>query len=93
MRLVTDTNGTDVSLNTFHGQDDWHLTADQSEIDAIWDHPKSYRKPFTLKPPAIDDTLADAVLESIAGQLQKSLMKPLGRRLLLKSIPNSAQMW
>jgi prophage DNA circulation protein len=47
------------------------LSTDQSIIDAVWDHPKSYRKPFTLKPPEITDTNADAVIESTSLILDK----------------------
>jgi hypothetical protein len=47
-RLVQSSAGNPVSLTTFFGANDWHLSTDQSVIDAVWDHPKSYRKPFTL---------------------------------------------
>jgi hypothetical protein len=60
-----------VSLNTFHGPADWHSIVDQPTLDAIWDHHKSYRKPFTLNPPAITDVNADAVIESEASVLEK----------------------
>jgi hypothetical protein len=70
-RIVQNTQGIDVSLNTFHGPPDWHSIQDQSIIHAIWDHPKSYRKPFTLNPPAITVVNADAVIESEASVLEK----------------------
>jgi hypothetical protein len=74
-RIVKNTQGVDVSLNTFHGPADWHSIVDQPTLDAIWDHPKSYRKPFTLNPPAITDVNADAVIESEASVLEKLALK------------------
>jgi hypothetical protein len=70
-RIVLNNQGNDANLNTFHGADGWHSTADQAIVDAIWDHPKSYRKPFTLKPPEISDVNAVAELESTNGLLDK----------------------
>jgi hypothetical protein len=70
-RIVQNSQGGNVNLNTFHGPADWHSIVDQPTLDAIWDHPKSYRKPFTLNPPAITDVNADAVIESEASVLEK----------------------
>ncbi len=70
-RIVLNNQGNDTNLNTFHGADHWHSTTDQTIVDAVWDHPKSYRKPFTLKPPEITDVNADAELESTNGLLDK----------------------
>jgi hypothetical protein len=61
---VTNSTGGDIQLNTFHGASNWHEIADQELLDTIWTHSKSYRKPFILKPPTIDDVNADAVIES-----------------------------
>ena len=70
-RIVLNNQGNNTNLNTFHGADDWHSTTNQAIVDAVWDHPKSYRKPFILKPPEISDVNADAELESTNGLLDK----------------------
>jgi hypothetical protein len=75
-RIVENTQGGNVNLNTFHGPADWHSIVDQPTLDAIWDHPtKSYRKPFTLNPPEITNVNADAVIESEASVLEKLALK------------------
>jgi hypothetical protein len=65
---VQNSTGNDVILNTFHGDSNWNLSADQAVVDdvvdAVLDHARSYGKPFMLKPPTIAlDVHADAVLE------------------------------
>jgi uncharacterized Zn finger protein (UPF0148 family) len=59
-RTVLNSTGNDVQLTTFFGPTDWATSNDQAVLDAIWDHPKSLRKPFYLIPPAIVDANADA---------------------------------
>jgi hypothetical protein len=57
-----------VSLNSFHGPNDWATSVDQAVIDSVWDNPKSLQKPFWLTPPAITDASADAQIEFYACQ-------------------------
>lgn len=61
---VLNSTGVELQLNTFHGASNWNDIEDQELLDLIWTHPKSYRKPFILKPPTIDDINADAIIES-----------------------------
>ncbi len=62
-RTVTNSTGNDVTLQTFFGPDDWASSTDQTILDAIWDHPKSLKKPFNLIPPSIVDPNADAQIQ------------------------------
>jgi hypothetical protein len=68
---VTNLIGNPVNLDTFHAPTDWHISTDQKALDAIWDHPRSYRRPFTLKPPKITNNNANAVLERTVLILKK----------------------
>jgi hypothetical protein len=69
---VQNSTGNDIVLNIFHGAPNWWNTDNQEALDAIWDHPKSFGKPFTLAPPAINlDIQADAVLKDCTKQLEK----------------------
>jgi hypothetical protein len=68
---VQNSTGNDVILNTFHGDSNWNLSADQAVVDAVFDHTRSYGKPFMLKPPTIAlDVHADAVLEDWTSTLE-----------------------
>jgi hypothetical protein len=68
---VQNSTDNDVTLNTFHGADAWHETADQAASNFIWDHPRSFRKPCVLLPPHISETTADAVIENHSYALEK----------------------
>jgi hypothetical protein len=46
-RIILNSSGKEVNLNTFHGSDDWHESTAQASIDAVRDHPKRFRKPFS----------------------------------------------
>jgi hypothetical protein len=70
-RIVLNSTGDGVNLNTSHGSDDWHSSTAQSSVDAVWDHAKSFRKPTTLKPPEICNVNANTELESTSGILEK----------------------
>ena len=59
-RTVDNSTGGEASLTTFFGVNDWATSADQDILDAIWDHPRSLKKPFNLIPPSIVDPNADA---------------------------------
>jgi hypothetical protein len=59
-RTVTNSAGGDTPLRTFFGPNDWATSIDQGILDAIWDHPRSLKKPFNLIPPSIVDPNADA---------------------------------
>jgi hypothetical protein len=59
-QTVTNSIGNDIALRTFFGPDDWATSIDQEILDAIWDHPRSLKKPFNLIPPSIVDPNADA---------------------------------
>jgi uncharacterized Zn finger protein (UPF0148 family) len=68
---VQNSTGNDVVLNTFHGDSNGNLSADQADVDAVFDHTRSYGKPFMLKPPTIAlDVHADAVLEDWTSTLE-----------------------
>jgi hypothetical protein len=68
---VQNSTGNDVVLNTFHGDSNWNLSADQADVNAVFDYTRSYGKPFTLKPPTIAlDVHADAVLEDLTSTLE-----------------------
>jgi hypothetical protein len=69
MRVALNNQGNKTNLNTFHGADNWHSTTDQAIVDDVWDHAKSYQKPFTLQPPKIFEVNADAELKSTNGML------------------------
>jgi hypothetical protein len=43
-RILLNSTGNGVILNTFHGPADWHSSANQGVVDAVWDHAKSFRK-------------------------------------------------
>jgi hypothetical protein len=74
-RVLLNFTGTGVSLNTFYCTDDWHFSTDHLTIDVSWDYPMRNHKPFTLKPPKITDTNADAVIESTSLLIDKITQK------------------
>jgi hypothetical protein len=43
----------------------------QTELDAIWDNPRSVGKPFMLKSPDINDVHADATIEVSTSLIEK----------------------
>jgi hypothetical protein len=59
-RTITNSVGGDVQLTTFYGPHDWATSNDQAILNAIWDHPRSLKKPFYLLPPSIVDANVDA---------------------------------
>jgi hypothetical protein len=59
-QTVTNSQGADFQLTTFFGPHDWATSNDQAVLDYIWDHPRSFKKPFYLIPPSIVDANADA---------------------------------
>ena len=62
-QTVTNSNGADTPLTTCFGPSDWATSINQTILDAIWDHPKSLKKPFNLIPPSIVDPNADAQIQ------------------------------
>jgi hypothetical protein len=61
---VQNSTGNNLVLNTFHGDSNWNLSDDQSVVDAVFNHTRSYGKTFMLKPPTIAlDVHANAVLK------------------------------
>jgi hypothetical protein len=58
-RTISNSTGTDAQFTTFFGPHDWATFNDQAVLDAIWDHPRSLRKPFYLIPSTIIDANAD----------------------------------
>jgi hypothetical protein len=62
-QTVTNSLNQDVLLTTFFGPTDWATSHDQAVLDAIWDHPRSLKKPFYLIPPSIVDPNADAQVQ------------------------------
>jgi hypothetical protein len=68
---VQNSTGNDIVFNTFHGDSNWNLSDDQSVVDAVFNHARSYGKPFMSKPPTIAlDVHADAVLEDWTSTLE-----------------------
>ena len=59
-RVVPNSAGGNATLTTFFGDDNWATSTDQDILNAIWDHPRSLKKPFNLIPPSIVDPNADA---------------------------------
>jgi hypothetical protein len=61
--MVLSSLGADIQLTTFFGPHDWAMSNDQMVLEAIWDHPRSLRKPFYLIPPATVNANADAQIQ------------------------------
>jgi hypothetical protein len=82
---VQNSTGNNIVLNTFHRDHDWWNTDDQAALNTIWDHHKSFGKPFTLAPPAISlDMQADAVLNDCTKQLEKLALEAAWRSEVLR---------
>jgi hypothetical protein len=70
--VVPNSTGNELSLNTFHGDDNWATAWDQATLDArIWNHPRSLTYPFVLIPPKIDNIHADAIVKSSSSGLER----------------------
>jgi hypothetical protein len=59
-RTIMNSTGADIQLTTFFKPHNWDTSKNPMVLDAIWDHPRSLRKPFYLIPPIIVDANADA---------------------------------